>query len=117
MYIDLDEEREAEIESCFSCDVDFHYPKPIEQFKDLLQVFKAHSKTAKRNENDDNNSLSDEIFKESNGFGEKITHNKLIVMDAFGLADESKKNFLIVARKFNYTCVYIFHVIYPEKPI
>ena len=71
LYIDLDEEREAEIESCFSCDVDFHYPKPIEQFEHLLQVFKAHSKTAKRNDNDDDNSLSDEIFKESNGFGEK----------------------------------------------
>ena len=31
-YIDLDEEREAEIDSCFSCDVDFHYLKSIEQF-------------------------------------------------------------------------------------
>ena len=34
-----------------------------------------------------------------------------------GLVDESKKIaiFLTVARKFNYTCVYIFHTIYPEK--
>ena len=35
------------------------------------------------------------------------------------LADESKKfvSFLTVAHKFNYTCVYIFHTIYPEKSI
>ena len=35
-FINLDEEREAETESCFSCDVDFLYPKSIEQFEDLL---------------------------------------------------------------------------------
>ena len=36
-----------------------------------------------------------------------------------GLADESKKfaGLLIVAHKLNYTCVYIFHTIYPEKSI
>ena len=39
--------------------------------------------------------------------------------DVSGLADKSKKiaSFLIVARKFNYTCVYIFPTIYPEKTI
>ena len=69
-YIDLDEEREAEIESCFSCDIDFHYPKSIEQFEDLLEVFKAPLKTAKRNENDDNTSSSkNEFFNESDVFG------------------------------------------------
>ena len=37
--------------------------------------------------------------------------------DVPGLADECKNlgSFLKVARKFNYTCVYIFHTIYPEK--
>ena len=42
----------------------------------------------------------------------------LIVMDhVIGLADNSNDfaNFLIVARKFGYSCVYIFHIIYPEK--
>ena len=58
-YIDLDEEREAEIKSCFSCHVDFHHPKSIEQFEDLLEVFKAHSRTAKRSNNDNNASSSD----------------------------------------------------------
>ena len=62
----------------------------------------------------------DEIFNESDGFGEKTTCNQLIVMDnVSGLADESKKfaSFLIVTCKFNYTYVYIFHIIYPEKSI
>ena len=72
MYIDLDEKREAEIESCFSCDIDFHYPKLNEQFEDLLEVFKAPLKTAKRNENDDNTySSNKEFFNESDVFGEK----------------------------------------------
>ena len=42
----------------------------------------------------------------------------LIVMDhVIGLADNSNDfaNFLIVARKFGYSCVYIFHIIYSEK--
>ena len=91
-YIDLDEEREAEIESCFSCDVDFQYPKSTEQFQDLLEVFKVRLRTATRNDNDNNTSSSDnEFFNESEGFGEKTTCNQLIVMgDVPGLADESK---------------------------
>ena len=96
-------DREAEVESCFSCDVDFHYPKSIGQFGDLLEVFKACSRTAEKN---DNTSLSDNEF-----FGENTTRDQHIAKDdVSGLNDESKKiaSFLIVARKFNYTCVYIF---------
>ena len=39
--------------------------------------------------------------------------------DASGLADESKNfaSFLTVARKYRYSCVYIFHTIFPEKAI
>ena len=51
---------------------------------------------------------------------EKKTRNQLIAMDEVsGLADESKKcaSCLTVARKFNYTCVYIFHIIYQENQI
>ena len=58
--MDLDEEREAEIESCFSWNVDF--PKSIEQFEDLLEVFKTRSWAAKKNDNDDNTSSSDNDF-------------------------------------------------------
>ena len=52
----MDEEREAEIESCFSCDFDFHYLKSIEQLVDLLEVFKTRLRAAKRNDDDDDNS-------------------------------------------------------------
>ena len=107
--------------SCFSCDVDFHYPKLIEQFENLSEVFKARSRMAKRNDNDDDtSSFDEEFFNESDSFGEKTTHDWLIVIDdVSGLADNLKKfvSFLTVARKFDYTCVYIFHVIYPEKSI
>ena len=68
-YIDLDEEREAEVESCLCPDVDFHYPKLIEQLEGLLEFFKARSRTVKKN--DDNSSSDDEFFNESDGFGEK----------------------------------------------
>ena len=60
------------------------------------------------------------FFNESDGFGEKTTCDQLIVKDdVSGLADESKKfaSFLTIACKFNYTCIYIFHIIYPEKSI
>ena len=59
-------------------------------------------------------------FFANDGFGEKTTCNRLIVIDdVSGLADGSKKfaRFLTVACKFNYTCVYIFHIIYPDKSI
>ena len=42
----------------------------------------------------------------------------LIVLDNVSrLADRSNNfsNFLTVARKFNFTCVYVFHTIYPSK--
>ena len=39
--------------------------------------------------------------------------------DVSGLTDISQKfaNFLAVARKFKYHCVYIFHTIHPEKSV
>ena len=38
--IELYAVREAEIQSCFSCDVDFHCPKDEYSFEDLLEQFK-----------------------------------------------------------------------------
>ena len=46
--------------------------------------------------------------------------DRLIIMDdVSGVADISKKfaNFLTVSRKFNYNCVYVFHVIVPASQI
>ena len=86
MYINLDEERESEIKSCFSCNVDFHYPKSIFINQNLLEVFKARSRATKKN--DDTSSSNDEFLNESDCFGEKTIRNQLIVMDnVSGLAE------------------------------
>ena len=58
LYIDLSGEREPEIDSSFSCKVEFRYLKSIEQFDDLLDIFKLRSKTAKRKDTDSNEDTS-----------------------------------------------------------
>ena len=96
--------------------MEFHYPNKIENFNDLLEEFKARSNTAKNRAND---TYSPENIV-NNGFGEETKRDRLTVMDdVSGLADEYKKfaKFLTIACKFSYTCVYIFHTIYPEKSI
>ena len=124
-YINLSRERKAEIDSCFSCKVEFHYPKSIEQFHDLLEIFKARSKTTKKqgdSSSDDESyfSSSDDEESSNDEFGRKATCDWVTVMDdVSGLTDELKRfaSFLIVTRKLNYICVYIFHIIYSEKTI
>ena len=95
-----------------------HSPKGLEKFEDLLEDFKACSTTSEVIDDDTDSSGKNDIV--NSGFGEKTNRDRLIVMvDISGLADESKKfvSFLTVARKFNYTYVYIFHTIYLEKSI
>ena len=106
--IKLDESREAEIESNFSCDISFFYPDDVNELADLIEEFKLEVETEKNDQNENVTSV----------FGEKINRDRLIVFDdVSGLADHSNKfaNFLTVARKYKYNCVYIFHTIYPEK--
>ena len=105
--IKLNESREAEIESNFSCQTSFFYPNDINELADLLEEFKLEVETEKAEQNEN-----------VNIFGEIINRDRLIVFDdVSGLADNSNKfaNFLTVARKYKYNCVYIFHTIYPEK--
>ena len=106
--IKLNESREAEIESNFSCDVSFSYPDDVNELADLLEEFKLEVETEQNDQNENVTSI----------FGEKINRDRLIVFDdVSGLADHSNKfaNFLTVARKYKYNCIYIFHTIYPEK--
>ena len=103
----LNESREAEIESNFSCDISFFYPNDVNDLVDLIDEFKLEVES----EETDNENVT-------SVFGEKINRDRLIVFDdVSGLADNSNKfvNFLTVARKYKYNCVYIFHTIYPEK--
>ena len=111
----MSDERETEIKSCFSRSVDFHYPNRLETFNNLLDEFKPRSNTAKTKALD---TYSSEEVVNNDGFREETKHNQLLVMhNISGLADESKMfaSFLTVACKFDYSCVYIFHTIYPEK--
>ena len=106
--IQLNESREAEIESNFSCDISFFYPNDINELADLIEEFKLEVETEKNEIENENVTI----------FGEIINRDRLIVFDdVSGLADHSNKfaNFLTVARKYKYNCVYIFHTIYPEK--
>ena len=85
--IELDAIREAEIQSCFSCHADFHYPREKHNFEELLEQFKSRSNTAKLNETD-----STELNLYWNSFGVKSKRDPLIVMgDVSGVADSSKK--------------------------
>ena len=108
--IELSVSREAEIQSCFAAPVEFQYPSRVEKLDNLLVHFKKISSCS----NVDN----DSTFEEGNIFGEKEKMDRLIVMDHIsGLTDRSN-NFLsslTVSRKFKYSCLYIFHIIYPEK--
>ena len=50
--------------------------------------------------------------------GENNIFNKLIVMDNVSrLADKSDSfaNFLTLSRKFSFTCLYAFHMMYPTR--
>ena len=122
-YIKLDKKREAEIQSCFDCQLDFYYPRNKEHFGNLLEYFKTKSSSSDENldENDAHPDQIDDVdVNYSKGYDEKSKRNRLIVMDdVSGLADSSAKfaSFLTVARKFKYHCLYIIHTIHPEKSI
>ena len=119
-FIKLDKAREAEIQSCFECKLDFYYPRNKEQFEELLEYFKTKSNSSEieNNMNSDNSNDINDV--NIINYGEKSIRSRLIVMDdVSGLADLSTKfgNFLTVARKSGYHCLYIFHAIHPEKAI
>ena len=99
--------REAETQSNFSCDAEFHYPQTLERFDDLIEDFKLKAI-------EDTNSINEAEY------GEDRKIQRLIVLDdVSGLADRSNTftNFLTVTRKFGYHCVYIFRIILPKKEI
>ena len=104
--IDIDKQREAEIESCFSNEIEVHVAKEQDELDSLIETFKLRS----REESDNSNMIN-------NSFGENRKLDRLIIMD--DVSDVSKKfaNFLTVSRKFDYNCVYVFHFIVPASQI
>ena len=82
-------------------ELQFCYPHDVEDFNYLMENF-----TQKKPNYLDN------------AMGENLMKDKLIVMDnVSGLADKSTdfSNFLTVSRKYGFSCVYVFHTIYPYR--
>ena len=99
--IEIDEQREAEIQSCFCNKVEFHLATEPDDLVSLIEKFKLRTRDITNNES---NSV----------FGEKISMGRLIVMDdVLGIAGNCKKNaeFLTVCRKYRYHCIFVFHII------
>ena len=100
--IELSKDREENIRDCFTDQVvKFEYPNNVEEFNDLLEMYRL--KKAEYIEND---------------LGENMVLDKVIFMDnVSGLADKSNEfvNFLTVSRKYGVTCVYIFYTVYPTR--
>ena len=105
--IEIDESREAEIQSCFSNETEVYVATEKDDLDNLIEKFKQVKQY------NDNVNIS-------NSFGELKKMDRLIVLDdVSGVADLSKKfaNFLTVSRKYGYNVVYVFHVIIPSNQI
>ena len=105
--IELSVAREHQIRESFCCaSVDFHYPNDLAEFETMLELLKDNKSDVNININDEADNL---------GIGEKYVFDRLIVMDDVnGLADKSNEfcNFLTVSRKYRYSCIYIFHIVF-----
>ena len=99
----LTPERENTIRDCFMDQhVQFAYPNNIDDFNYLIDSFMINK--------------SEPIVE--NELGELPHIDKLIIMDdVSGLADKSEEfsNFLTVSRKYGFSCVYLFHTVYPGR--
>ena len=96
--IRLTKKREAEIQTNFSCQVEFYYLADEDEFDAILEELKSKSRGDEETA-DDNDDYETNV---NNVFGENSIRDRLIVFDdVSGLADNSKKfaSFLTVARK------------------
>ena len=98
----LSEKREITIRGCFEDqNVQFAYPNNIDDFNYLIESF-----------------MQNRTRSVETKLGELPHINRLIIMDdVSGLADKSKEfsNFLTVSGKYGFSCLYVFHTIYPGR--
>ena len=99
----MSEEREKTIRECFEeQNIQFAYPHNLDDFNYLVENFMQN--ISQFTEND---------------LGELPLINKLIVVmdDVSGLADKSEEfsNVLTVSRKYGFSCLCVFHTIYPGR--
>ena len=101
----MSREREDNIrESFVDQTIQFTYPNNLDDFNYLIDFSTSERMPSESADDGD--------------LGEKTQINKLIVMDdVSGLADrcEDFSNFLNVSRKYGFSCVYVFHTIYPGR--
>lgn len=101
----LTAERENAIRDSFlDQNVYFNYPTDLDEFNYLLGNFTRRKS----------------VYVDEDGEieGENLIVNRLIVMDdVSGLANklEDFSNFLTVSRKYGFSCIYVFHTIYPGR--
>ena len=105
--LELDENRKTEIDSSFNQDVVFTVAPNVTILEKVIHELKiiAEQKQQER---------ETESFDERDFIGEKTRYDSLVVFDDMStIADRSNVfgHFLTVSRKFNYVCVYIFHII------
>ena len=107
--VDLSENRGHQIRQSFSyASVEFHYPNDEAEFHTVLDLLKDNKNDANIENNKD--------FDELGGVGENVVFDGLIVMhNVSGLADKSNEfcSFLTVSRKYRYSCICIFHIVFP----
>ena len=98
----LSEEREELIRESFGDqEMHFSYSHDLDDFNYLVENFTQEK--------------SDYVDSE---LGENLKINKLVVMDdVSGLADRSSKfsDFLTASREYGFSCLYVFHTIYPGR--
>ena len=86
--ISLTKKREAEIQTNFSCEVEFYYPANEDEFDAILEELKSKSRGDEETA-DDNYDYETNV---DNVFGGNSIRNRLIVFDdVSGLANNSKK--------------------------
>ena len=105
--IKIGDQREAEIQACFSNKVEFHHGADPDELTELIEKFKLRTRDIVNNES-------------NSGFCEKISMDHLIVTDdVSGIVDGSHKfaEFLTVCRKYRYHSIYIFHIIAPDSRV
>ena len=105
--VELSENREHQIRQSLSyASVEFHYPNDVAEFDTVLDLLKDNKSDVNVNKD----------FDEIEGVGENDVFDRLIIMDnVIGLADKSNEfcGFLAVSRKYRYSCIYIFHIVFP----
>ena len=107
--IELSVAREHQIREsfCYATD-EFHYPNDLAEFETILELLKDNKSDVNININVEADDL---------GIAEKDVFDRLIVMDhVSGLADKSNEfcSFLTIFRKYRYSCIYIFHIVFPQ---